>query len=134
MHDQRVIERFWKKINKTESCWLWAASTRNGYGQFWNGANKEEAHRFSYSLLKGFIPKKLYVLHKCDITRCVNPNHLFIGAAYDNLHDAINKGKKPAPIVHKEKTQCPHGHPYTIENTNSHPRWGRHCLTCWRAK
>lgn len=132
MYRPITIDRFWKKVNKTDTCWLWTAAKRGGYGRFHDGIRCEDAHRFSYKLNVGVIENSLYVLHKCDIRNCVNPEHLFLGTAYDNLHDAIQKGKKPAPIVHKEKTHCPHGHPYSPENTNYHKRWGRHCLICWK--
>lgn len=74
-----VEERFWAKVNKTESCWLWTASrTRDGYGQFQIGKSKMvRAHRFCYEMLVGPVPKGLMLDHRTTcLRRCVNPSHL----------------------------------------------------------
>ena len=35
---RRVLQRFWAKVEKTETCWLWTAGKAgNGYGSFWDG-------------------------------------------------------------------------------------------------
>lgn len=78
-------------------CWLWTASiTPNGYGKIgiWAGGKKTFiAHRVSWTLYKGHIPKNICVLHKCDNRLCVNPNHLFLGNKKDNTRDMIKKGR-----------------------------------------
>lgn len=51
------------------------------------------AHRVSWMMLRGPIPEGMLVLHKCDNRKCVNPNHLFIGAQSDNVHDMLTKGR-----------------------------------------
>lgn len=51
------------------------------------------AHRVSWELFRGPIPNKLFVLHKCDNKNCINPDHLFLGTAKDNIHDCIRKGR-----------------------------------------
>lgn len=51
------------------------------------------AHRVSWSLFRGAIPNSLNVLHRCDVRRCVNPDHLFLGTHADNTRDMISKGR-----------------------------------------
>ncbi len=79
-------------------CWLWdGAGSPNGYGQFSVGygktAQKIGAHRASYIIHCGTIPDGMQVCHKCDVKCCVNPTHLFVGTAKDNMQDASRKGK-----------------------------------------
>jgi len=93
-----VIERFWPKVDKnTENgCWEWTAykaklrGTR--YGIFRAGP-LVKAHRYSWILTNGDIPLGLKVLHKCDNSSCVNPDHLFLGTQQENILDMINKGR-----------------------------------------
>ena len=71
-------ERFWEKVEKTETCWLWtAAKYPGGYGVFGiHPKVMKAAHRFSWELANGPIPEGLWVLHKCDVRHCVRPDHL----------------------------------------------------------
>lgn len=89
---------FWRKVNKTDSCWLWiAAVDGDGYGQFWAG-RQVRAHRFSFHLAFGWLPARgCVVMHKCDTPACVRPDHLFAGTHADNVHDKIRKGRLKVP-------------------------------------
>lgn len=91
-------ERFWERVNKTESCWIWMCkSSRYSYGRFYTGTSKTylvKAHRYSWELHKGKVPDGLFVLHKCDVPLCVNPDHLFLGTHQDNMDDMARKGRR----------------------------------------
>lgn len=96
------MNRFWEKVNKAASngCWEWTAALKdNGYGTF--RASKAEgmkyAHRVSYELHFGPIPKGLYVCHKCDNRKCVNPAHLWVGTHEENQQDMGRKGRTHSP-------------------------------------
>ena len=89
------IARFWSKVNKAgdDECWEWTGGCRNGYGRFVLRWCQTYAHRISWELAFGEIPKGLCALHKCDNPPCVNPKHLFLGTKKDNTDDMIKKGR-----------------------------------------
>ena len=95
-----LAQRFWSKVKKTNTCWLWQATVfTNGYGSFRvTSKNKSVAHRVSWILSHGDIPDGLNVLHKCDVRLCVNPQHLFLGTQLENIADMIRKGRKRLPV------------------------------------
>lgn len=49
------------------------------------------AHRVSFQIHFGDIPDGLFICHKCDNPKCVNPSHLFAGTNKDNVQDMILK-------------------------------------------
>jgi len=51
------------------------------------------AHQTAWRLAYGPIPAGVYVCHRCDVRPCVNVEHLFLGNALINNHDAIEKGR-----------------------------------------
>jgi transcriptional regulator with XRE-family HTH domain len=92
-------ERFWPKVQKTETCWLWmGGKTLGGYGVFRYNDRQEGAHRVSWQMAhKEPIPERLQVLHSCDVRLCVNPDHLWLGTQSDNIQDCLAKGRlRPA--------------------------------------
>lgn len=96
-----ILEMFLDKINfkGPNGCHLWiAALSPIGYGRFQVKRKSIYAHRFSYLLHKGLIPKGICVLHKCDIRNCVNPDHLFLGTYKDNTQDMIKKQRRHSTL------------------------------------
>jgi hypothetical protein len=94
-HGFSEIRRFARWFDrKPGPCFVWKGSKNSGYGQWRNQAgNIELAHRASWRLFNGPIPKGLHVLHRCDNPPCVNPDHLFLGSQDENLKDMWVKNR-----------------------------------------
>lgn len=91
-------ERFWAKVEKTATCWLWTGFVNpKGYGQFGVAYRLVLAHRYSWSLANGPVSDGKLVCHKCDTPGCVRPDHLFLGSAKDNTTDMWQKGRGYVP-------------------------------------
>lgn len=103
-----IDQRFWMRVKKTATCWLWMAGTsKRGYGMLARGAHASGmvyTHQFSYELHIGTIPAGLYVLHTCDNRRCVNPAHLLLGTLQDNHRDMMQKGRNARGESHGHTT------------------------------
>lgn len=130
-----IEDRFWEKVQKTDSCWLWTGSKqgRMGYGYLHIGGKKDRkpsrAHRLSWVIHNGPIPDGLYVLHKCDVPACVNPDHLFLGDHKANMQDCASKGRV-CTIGKSRLTHCIRGHEFSIENTFVSKNGHRRCRKC----
>lgn len=100
---EKIMTEFMKKVQKTETCWLWMGTIRSeGYGTFnlYNYGAKN-AHRTSYELFKGEIPPKMDIDHLCRNKQCVNPEHLEAVTRQENIQRAKSyphkaKGEKMA--------------------------------------
>lgn len=90
-----TIEDLMKKVNKTESCWLWTGrKDKDGYAKCcFRNKSGYSLHRLMWELNHGEIPNGLLVCHKCDTPACVRPDHLFLGSVKDNIRDMWRKGR-----------------------------------------
>jgi len=109
---QTYIEARVERITES-GCWIWTNCLDSlGYGSFrrkFRGIT-QRAHRAAWKAYKGEIPTGLYVLHRCDIRSCCNPEHLFLGTHLDNIKDAEKKGrlkgvtrKRPSGLIYRRR-------------------------------
>lgn len=92
-----LIDRFWPKVQKTESCWLWTgAKDLDGYGFLKRKDGKQlRAHRFIFEYVNNLtLLSHGHIMHICDNPSCVNPRHLALGNPALNAQDMIKKGRK----------------------------------------
>ena len=76
-------------------CWEWpGANNGKGYGSVPVGGRLFLVHRVSYRVHRGEIGDRL-VCHNWDNRKCIDPAHLFLGTAADNVHDMRRKGREP---------------------------------------
>jgi hypothetical protein len=91
--------KIWANIKVTDKgCWEWQGSRDGqGYGLIGLAYGRFRVHRLFYELFLGtitYIERFLQVCHKCDNPPCCNPDHLFLGTAKDNYHDAVKKERR----------------------------------------
>ncbi len=116
--DAEISQRFLGKIEKASSgCWEWRGARAHGYGVFSIRVSSSQviaykAHRYAYALLAGEVPVDRQLDHLCDNKGCVNPAHLKIVTARENVLRSDHRAKQLA-----RRTHCNHGHEFTPENT-----------------
>ena len=107
------LERYGHLVapDPNSGCWLWigtwdfpSGGQRPGstvYGRIEYKGRQTRPHRVAYDMERHEIPRGLVVRHKCDVSMCVNPDHLEIGTHQDNINDMIERGRMhgdPVPI------------------------------------
>lgn len=130
--DIPLTERFWAKVEKTDTCWLWKGHLSNGYGRFRISTNGifTGPHRWSYEQTHGPIADGLTIDHLCRVRNCVNPEHLeAVPSRVNTLRGAS------VTASNARKTTCVNGHPLDEANTGvqlNNTGTGRYCRTCKR--
>jgi hypothetical protein len=121
-----------KCVVDSNGCWLWPGhKSATGYGKTSYRNKTTFVHRGMYQAYHGVrLETKQYVCHRCDVRNCCNPEHLFLGDQFANMHDSVLKGRHAEQLV----THCPRGHEYDEVNTYRPPSGGRKCKLCSRIK
>jgi hypothetical protein len=85
-------------------CWIWLNATTNkhgsGYGTVNINGRMMGAHRAVFEISRGVsLDTETHVCHRCDVSQCVNPDHLFTGTHLENMADCAKKGRNKYPII-----------------------------------
>ena len=95
----KILQHFLSKTAAEGDCLVWKrGKNKTGYGRFTLNGRMVLAHRASFELHYGHLPKDICVLHKCDNRACVKPEHLFLGNQKENLIDMNKKGRRFSKI------------------------------------
>lgn len=91
-----IAEKVSRYSISATGCWEYTGTRdRDGYGVFTHTRNKQvRAHRAAFEFHVGQITDGQMVCHSCDNPSCINPDHLFLGSAFENTKDMIGKGRK----------------------------------------
>lgn len=130
----------------SEGCLLWPRGTNGlGYGRVRIHGRLWVVHRFVWTELRGEIPEGITLDHechnraarkeKCQVPegecphrRCYELGHLVPREQCDNW----SRGNQGGAAIHRAKTHCPQGHPYSGENLYVRPNGERCCRQCRR--
>lgn len=102
--EEKLAQFAERYVVQPDGCWLWQGrANSSGYGAFSLIPGRSTgAHRASYMIHKGPVPKGMEVCHTCDVPLCVNPEHLFLGTKRDNMQDCLRKGRFSVGDRHRE--------------------------------
>lgn len=109
---EEILARIMRRVvvNEVTGCWECSLGIdSDGYSRITINKKVIKIHRIMFEANIGTIPGGLCVLHKCDVRRCINPDHLFLGTSGDNNTDRSRKGRtakgdKNGQRTHPEKT------------------------------
>ena len=119
-----VSGRFWSRVLRTDTCWLWTAGKNNhGYGTFHWNSQVGYAHRWAFVDAGSVIEEGQEIDHLCRVPACVRPSHLEAVSHKENMR----RGK------YGQTTHCPSGHEYAGANLIIR-RGERYCRECQRAR
>jgi hypothetical protein len=120
-----LIERWWMKVRKTESCWEWIGIVGpQGYGIFNFDSIHKRAHRWGYEQFIRKLDRVEVLDHLCRNRACVRPSHLEPVSSRVNTLRGVG-----SPALNAAKTKCIRGHEFSQKNTYVH-NGRRQCKTC----
>ena len=94
---ERIRDNF--QSNK-DSCWIWKGASSKGCPTVSDRdmQGKRKTLYVSRVVLSDKLGRALgakeFALHKCDVPKCFNPDHLFPGTHRENMKDMSSKGRQ----------------------------------------
>lgn len=131
------IRRIFSKVvvDDTKGCWLWTGSLNGGgYSSMKFHDKKVAVHRLLYAWLVEPLPKGVgkgipQLDHfTCSTKRCINPTHVKLVTARENILRGTSKS-----AIHAAKTHCPYGHLLLPQPHLIPGRMQRRCKECLKS-
>ena len=88
------IDRFWKRVIKSDNCWEWNGTVSNGSGVFYVNGKNIKAAVFSWNMINGEVPLGKFVYRTCNNRLCVRPEHLAVGTTKEITRHCVEHGKR----------------------------------------
>jgi hypothetical protein len=132
--DAELLEaRFWSKVEKTPTCWIYKGTVHKKdfglrYAMVRRGKSRHMAAQIAWVYVNGPIPAGLIPDHLCRNGLCVRPDHLELVTVGENVRRGVSVVAENA-----RKTHCKRGHPFAGDNLYRFRTpwgWGRMCKTC----
>lgn len=106
-------------------CWIWQGSMQRTRASIYPILGSTSVRKMAFDAFVGEFPPRqdlALMAMSCGNERCVNPDHLEVGA--DGAMFAA--GAKAV----REKTHCKHGHEYAVSGVYINSAGGRVCRQC----
>jgi hypothetical protein len=87
-------ERFWAKVVKCGTCWLWTGALKGGYGIIRinparTDTRRAYAHRVAWQLAHGPVPNDMRLVRRCQTVLCVNPAHYALVSEDEQVEEMV---------------------------------------------
>jgi len=100
VHNAQTVEAFWKRVDRRgeDECWPWTGRKWQQHGVYYFNKNSNAmAHRMSWEIHYGPIPKNKVIRRACGLLTCCNPRHLVVGSYVPPPHRPCPRGHKHDP-------------------------------------
>ena len=126
---EKIIKRFQSFYKIINNCFVWQGyKDKDGYGTFYFKKKNRKAHRVSYYIKFGNIPKDMVIDHICKNPSCVNPKHLRLVTKRQNTMENSNS----VGVKNARKTHCKEGH--LFDKKYGTKKQQRYCSICENEK
>lgn len=97
-------ENFFHGVVEQQPNGCWIRNKLSGYMSVRYRGKTVGGHRAAWMIANNQpIPPGMHVLHSCDNPPCINPSHLRLGTAADNMADKSKRGRSAISLETRAK-------------------------------
>jgi len=107
MNLNKTVLTYLDNTYRDGSCYIWKGGFINKNSRWAYPATSygNSVCRIILAQIYGSIPSGMNACHKCDNTKCINPDHLYIGSSADNSRDIVERGRIGTSKLTKEEVK-----------------------------